>query len=367
MCKLNILIIGSGHYSTGSTVISDSKTTDKDFGVLLPSVLELRSKGIVGEIAIVARDGVRLNKLTPKFYKMSEIYGWDDDIQLFPNKETVNNEAYIDAIKMMPKPCAALIAVPDSMHTSVMSCCIDNDMPFMVVKPAVTNLDDLYFLLDKLKKNAVLAMVDYHKVYDDANILIKNEYQNGLYGNIQHYSSLMTQRRDMIEIFGRSMNAKNTLNVNHYLGSHYMHTLGFMTNATPIDVRAIAQYGVVNKMLDGDANVADIVETQVRWAGENGDVFTSYHISGWNDPKETESMTYQEVHILCENGHIDSDQRDRGIRKVISGQGYNSPNPYFFDLNSGLIGNGIDTKYGFISIKTFIDFCIQINNGNINL
>ena len=366
MKKINVLIVGSGHYSTGATVLSGKKTTDKDYGILLPSVLELRSKGMVGHIALVARDGARLKSLTNKIKEMSSQYGWNDEISFFPKDEVIDEEAYIKAIEEMPRPCAVLIAVPDYVHMDVMSRCIKNNVPFMVVKPAVTKLNDLYSLLDELDSSPVLAMVDYHKIYDDANIMLKAEYQGGVYGKLQHFSSLMTQRRDMLEIFGRSFNTENPPNINHYLGSHYIHMVGFMTDAEPIDVRAISQTGVANKMLSTDG-VADLIETQVRWRDKNADIFTSYHVSGWSDPSETESMTYQEIHMLCENGHVDSDQRYRGFRKVISGEGCSAPNPYFFNLNKGPAGNSIDTKYGFLSVKTFLDTCLDVYAGKVSL
>jgi len=78
-------------------------------------------------------------------------------------------------------------------------------------------------------------------------------------------------------------------------------------------------------------------------------------------------MTYQEIHMLCENGHVDSDQRYRGFRKVISGEGCSAPNPYFFNLNKGPAGNSIDTKYGFLSVKTFLDTCLDVYAGKVSL
>jgi predicted dehydrogenase len=366
MTKINVLIVGSGHYSTGTTVLSGKKTTDKDHGVLLPSVLELRSRGMIDHISMVARDGTKLKGLTEKIRNMSDENGWNDEISFYPKCDSIDEEAYIKAIEEMPRPCAVLIAVPDYLHSDIMSCCIKNNVPFMVVKPAVTRLNDLYSLLDKLDASPVLAMVDYHKVYDDANIMLKAEYQGGAYGKIQHFSSLMTQRRDMLEIFGPSFSSEHPPNINHYLGSHYIHMVGYITDAEPIDVRAISQMGVADKMLATDG-VADLIETQVRWRDKNADIFTSYHVSGWNDPSESESMTYQEIHMLCENGHVDSDQRYRGLRKVLSGEGYSVPNPYFFNLNRGPGGKSIDTKYGFLSVKTFIESCLDVYSGKVTL
>jgi len=366
MSKINVLIVGAGHYSTGETVLYGKKTTDKDFGVLLPSILALRSKGLVGTVAIAGRNGTKLSSLADRITQMSDQHGWDDQVEFYPGPGEIDDKAYVKAIQTLAPPCAVLIAVPDHIHMDVMSCCIENNAPFMVVKPAVTKTDDLYTLLDKLDNNPVLAMVDYHKVYDDANIMLKAEYQEGIYGKLQHFTSLMTQRRDMLEVFGASLNVIHPPNINHYLGSHYIHMVGFMTGAEPLDVRAISQAGVADKVFGYDG-VADLIETQVRWRDENKNVFTSYHISGWSDPSETESMTYQEIHMLCENGHIDSDQRYRGIRKVISGQGYSAPNPYFFNLNKGPSGNSLETKYGFLSVMTFIENCHEINSGKVKI
>ena len=171
----------------------------------------------------------------------------------------------------------------------------------------------------------------------------------------------MTQRRDMIEIYQRWLKANPNININHYLGSHYIHLTGFLTGATPIDVRATQQYGFIKKNYDLD--VADSIQTQVRWKTSEGYEFTSYHIAGWADPSETESMTYQQIHLLAENGHIFSDQRYRGTHKVLAGTGAQSPNPYFFNLTNGLLGSwNLETKYGYQSIDNFLQVVMAGNN-----
>ena len=74
MTKINVLIVGSGHYSTGATALSGKTTTDKDHGILLPSVLELRARGVVDRVSLVSRDGGRLKGLTEKIRNMSDQY-----------------------------------------------------------------------------------------------------------------------------------------------------------------------------------------------------------------------------------------------------------------------------------------------------
>ena len=366
MLKTNVLIIGNGHYATGMTTLSGIRKTDKDSGVLLPSVLALKDHGYIDQIGIAARDGDKLLQIKGRLAFWKEKFEWSEEIRLFPKSGQIDDKAYEKALSAMPKPCVALIAVPDYLHKEVMLACISHGVSFLVVKPALIRLEDLYEVLQKIEEKPILGMVDYHKVFDEANILLKNEYLAGDYGRIHHAYSLMTQRRAMLDVYKRWFEMDDRLNINHYLGSHYIHMIGFITGAEPIDVRATAQFDLAAARFK--KTVADVIETQIRWRDLAGQIFTSYHVSGWNDPHETESMTYQEIHLLCENGHIDSDQRYRGFRKILSGKGYEVPNPYYFNLSQDNFGKvNFSTKYGFISIKTFINAAIQILDGEKSL
>lgn len=354
---LNLVIIGSGHYVTGETVLSGNKQTDKDFGVLFPSALYLRERGWVGRIALCGQDGGKFARIRDKVAPWHSELGFDVAFESYPAPGESDSKSYLRALDEMPKPCVALIAVPDELHVEVMTACVERDIPFLVVKPAVTRLDDFYGIRSRLKGKDLLAMVDYHKVYDEANLLIRDDLAQGSYGRVHHISSLMSQRRDMIEIYQRWLRKNPHSNINHYLGSHYIHLTGFLTGAVPIDVRATAQYGYIRKKFGLD--VADTIQTQIRWRTPQDYVFSSYHIAGWTDPPQTESMTYQEMHLMTENGHVFSDQRFRGTRKVLAGAGMQAPNPYFFNFTKSLLGGwNLETKYGYQSVKNFVELAL---------
>lgn len=355
---LNLIIIGSGHYATGETSLSGSKLTDKDFGVLLPSALHLRARGWVRRIALCGQDGSKFERIRSKIASWRIDPGLDVEFESFPETGVVDSKSYIRALDEMPKPCAALIAVPDELHVEIMAACIDRNIPFLVVKPAVTKLNDFYRIQESLNNKKLLAMVDYHKVYDEANLLILDDIQHGRYGKLQHITSLMSQRRDMIDIYQRWLRNNPSSNINHYLGSHYIHLTGFLTGAVPIDVRATAQYGYIQENFGLD--VADTIQTQIQWRAAEGYVFSSFHIAGWTDPPQTESMTYQEMHLMTENGHVFSDQRFRGTRKVLVNTGMQAPNPYFFNFTNSLLGGwNLETKYGYQSVKNFVELVLS--------
>lgn len=359
--KLNVLIIGAGHYSTGSTNIQRKIKTDKDLGVLLPSVFELKKRGFVGDIFLAARSGKKINKLKKKIIGLCKKYNWDNNISYFPKKNVNNEIAYKDALRQLPKPGVVLIATPDYLHKEMIIESIKAGFHFMVVKPAVIKVSDLKTIIKLTQKQGVLGVVDYHKAYDDANLMLKESYQKGTFGDMQHIFSKITQRKDMLEIF-KSWAGDHKQNVNHYLGSHYIHLVAFITKAIPLSVRAVSQGGIAKR--DYHIDTPDLIETQVEWLANNSTKFISYHVAGWSDPHETAGMTYQEIHLITTKGHIESDQRNRGYETTLAGEGYKITNPYFFHLNNNLLNNlDLDGKYGFKSIKTFINSALEVENG----
>ena len=366
MEKINLLIIGNGHYATGLTSISDQKKTDKDFGVFFPSALALRAEGLVDQIAIVGRDGSKYVRIQERCKQLHDDFGWKSEVKFYPLDGIVDEKAYVRALTEMPQPCAALIAIPDALHKQVILECIKNEIPFLVVKPAVITLKALYEILDAIEEKPVLGMVDYHKVFDEANLILKQDYEKGKFGKIQHVYSLMSQKREMISIYERWLKAFPGLNINHYLGSHYIHLTGYLTKAEPMDVRATAQHGLVREITG--MNIADLIETQIRWRDPLDHVFTSYHVAGWADPSETESMTYQEIHLMCENGHVDSDQRYRGYKTVMTNSGSQIQNPYFFSLVKDPLGRvKLDNQYGYLSVKTFVQAASGVMAGRTRI
>lgn len=355
--KLNLIIIGSGHYVSGETSISNHQKTDKDMGVILPSAFYLRNQNKIKNIFVCGTDGDKLEKIKNKFKKFEEEYSLDVSFKSFPNKSENDEKAYKRALDEIESPAAAIISVPDHLHFPVIKECLKKNIPFLIVKPALLNLKDFYQIIEE-KPKKLIAMVDYHKIFDEANLILKDDINKNRYGKIHHISSLMTQRRSMLDIYERWFKGNNKGNINHYLGSHYIHLTSFITGATPLDVRATQQYGFAKEKLGTE--IADTIQTQIRWLHKDDYIFTSYHNCGWVDPNITESMTYQQVHLLTENGHIFSDQRYRGLRKVLNNNGIEAPNPYFFNLIKDATEKlDLENKYGFKSINTFINNVIN--------
>jgi len=361
MNPVDILIIGNGHYVSGMTSISDVTKTDKDRGVLVPSAIMLRAEGLVDHIAVAARNLSKLNNLKIETFKWAKSLNLNGVISVFGSTDT-DDSGVTQALDANPNTKVALIAVPDHLHITAMKACIERGIHFLIVKPALTRLEDFYEVLFECERKNIFCMVDFHKVFDESNLLISEELQSGKFGRIHHVYSLMTQKSSMLDIFARWLTADNSLNINHYLGSHYAHLIGFVTDSKPIDVRARQHFGKAQRKFDRP--IADLIDMQVTWKQLDEHTFTSHHVSGWGDPKESESMTYQELHVRCEHGFIDSDQRHRGTRTLLDGTGYASQNPYFFGLSRNLFGGlSLNAKYGYTSVKTFVQAAMQVISG----
>jgi predicted dehydrogenase len=355
--QLNVLIFGSGHYVSGQTLLSDMQPTDKDLGVILPSLFYLRFKNLVDKISIYSRSKDKISSVTSKYSESKILSKYDisfDHIEA--ESSCIRSSENLQNAIQETQFSAAIIALPDHMHKEALEFCIKNKIPSMVLKPAVTNLDDFYFLKELMPKD-YLCMVDYHKVYDDANMIIESKLRNNEVGKILAVSSYMSQRIAMVEVY-KDVISKEKLNINHYLGSHYIHLIGFFTMAHPIFVRATGQYGKIKEKFDID--VFDTMQTSITWKSKDGSKFESYHHAGWNDSIKSPSMTYQDLRINTSEGVIFSNQRNRGLEFVAGDIGLSVLNPYFFSPIDSFAGDmNVSGSYGFTAIKKFLTYSQQ--------
>ena len=357
--KINVLIIGNGHYSTGSTILEGKKETNTDFGVILPGILELKKQGYVDKVYLAAKNGFKYNNLEDKLKTLNEKFGWDTSMKFYPNKDEIDEKTYLKALKELPKPGAVIIATPNHLHKEMILNTIQAGHHFLIVKPPLTNLKDYQEVMVRMNKTKLLGMVDYHKIHDEPNLILREQCSQNDYGQIQHIFSKMTQRRDMLEIFGEWF-GKET-NVNHYIGSHYIHLTEFITGAIPLEVRSTCQYGLIEE--EYGIKTPDLIETHIIWE-KDAHKFSSYHTAGLSDPSGTSAMTHQEIQIIGTNGHVRSNQKNRGFERVLTKKCPESINPNFFYINKDIDGTvNLEGKYGFKSIKIFIKSVLEVENG----
>lgn len=358
----HVLIIGTGHYVTGHLADAPTIATDKDLGVMLPACLALQQLGLLQSVSVAGRDGTAARDRVNRSVRLTT-GGTDLAVRTFPPNGQVDDLAYIRAIEEMPRPLVALIAVPDHLHDEVITACIERDVPFLVVKPAYRRLNQYHRAVDALHQRRGFGAVDFHKIFDDANVRIGRSVADGRLGQIQSVLSVHSQRRVMRHAYNRWLTLDRELNVFDYLGSHSVHLVGHWTGARPITVRSTGQ----TPPSAARSSSPDMITTTITWRDSGGLEFVSTHITGWGDPEQSPAMSDQWFVIWGTEGRIESDQGDRGIREVIGDEPLQTPNPYFFGLQPGpgfamrLVG-----KYGFESIRAFITAAAQHLSGDMD-
>lgn len=353
----NVLIIGSGHYVTGTIEGHDART-DKDSGVFLPSILALKEQGLVDQVWVVGRRGT----VTRDAVKRCSIaFGQDaKSVRTLPSIGVTDSYAYAEAIKRLPKPLIALIATPDHTHREVMEACIDASVPFLIVKPALRTLQDHYAIVSQMELTNSFGLVDFHKIYDDANILIRQHILNKSLGDIYTILAIHTQRQIMRSAYARWKEVDERLSVFDYLGSHSVQIVSHWTEARPTGVQANESHSA------SERRSGDMVRAVVSWELPDGRAFESIHIAGWCDSDESPSMSDQRFLLWGSQGRIESDQGRRGIEISVHGEPTQSPNPHFFSTfaRPGLSAS-LDGKYGYESVKTFVLAASRHLNGQV--
>jgi len=368
--KYNILIVGAGHYVTGSRAVSDDSATDKDLGVLLPSVAYLQQLDKVGDITIVARDGDKLYKnhikWKEKYYKLARKV---PDVKLRPKKGVKNDKEYKCAIEeCLSDNTLIFIVTPDSTHEDILTIAASRGCNAFIVKPIVSSYS-AYQRLERIYsdvKTDVFCYVDYHKLFDPQNILLYRQVKECEYGTINFVYSIQTQKKIMQEIYSNEISENKNFNVNHYLGSHYIHQTSYMFGGTPVSVRATGQ-GSKSRLLDNLSEL-DMIEVHVVWETDRG-TFSSMHVSGWNDPNGQPFMTRQQYNIFGTDGSAYLNQDNRGMSSITNDVGTNIINPHFFMLPSldDYTGYAPSSLYGIRSIEYFIDMSEKVRLGRLSL
>ncbi|MDC1046706.1 Gfo/Idh/MocA family oxidoreductase [Candidatus Pseudothioglobus singularis] len=356
--KFNVLIIGAGHYVTGARENDNDSATDKDLGILLPGLAYYQSIGRIGKITVIGRNGNKIKSVYESWLKRYVKNGVREKprVDLKPNPGVINESEYIDVMKKTSTSNTIVFAaVPDSLHEAVVSESCANGMHIFIVKPIVSTWDSFQRLkaLYEYKKN-LICYIDYHKLFDPQNILLNSKVKNNDFGNVQYISSIQTQKKLMRDVYENEISQNNNFNVNHYIGCHYIHQAAYLTQATPISVRATGQS--FNGIESNKLSDLGLIQVNVQWQSKEGYLFNSMHVSGWCDPNSQPTMTRQKFHLYGSRGAAELNQDDRGLSFTTDSEGYSFPNPHYFQLPASDSDSLFDpiAVYGLRSVDYFI-------------
>jgi predicted dehydrogenase len=246
---------------------------------------------------------------------------------------------------------AAVVSVPDHLHTQLTLPLLEQGIHCLVVKPLTQSLAEADRLTRVAAQRGVLGMVEFHKRWDESNLLARKAIANGSLGDLVCLQVEYSQKRDIPLRHFRAW--AHQTNIFQYLGVHYVDLVYFLTGMTPLRVAAVGTHGVLASL---GVDTFDSVHAMVEWEQAKPaprKMMSTFSI-GWVDPSSTTAMSDQRFVLSGSRGRLLADQKHRGLELVTDVNGAQVPNPYFSDLLPGPDGELHAWGYGIRSIQQFL-------------
>jgi len=356
MAGLRILIVGGGMYVAGRGTESS--------GTLVPAVFEGVKRGLVSEISIATTKASSAFEACRKSAEIAQQMGLDCQLSAFP-KEGVTQDSFLQAVEIF-KPDAVIISVPDHLHASISITLIEKGLHCLVVKPMASNLDEARAMLETAKKHQVVAQVEFHKRYDESNLLLYDTVRSGKLGDLLYAVIEYSQQKNLPRELFRAWVEKSS--IFQYLGVHYVDLLYFVTGFLP---KRVTAWGQKNYLQSLGIETWDAMQVVVEWENTQKPLtnhFVSTHITNWIDPDETSAISDQKINVVGTLGRFQADQKNRGLQTVIDSKGINDLNPYFCSSWTDPKTNNLTFQgYGIKSVMQFLQDVQLIKYGNGNL
>mmetsp|Transcript_6415 Transcript_6415/g.18916 ORF Transcript_6415/g.18916 Transcript_6415/m.18916 type:complete len:423 (-) Transcript_6415:94-1362(-) len=362
MKKVNVLMMGTGEYTTGY-VGGAAADSDKGAGVVALTMFDLRRRDKVDRLGMCGVNGKKFPGIRTHMQKnIGDVYGdMDLTCETFPNDDQVDPKAYVAASETFQAGDVAVIFTPDDTHFDIALQCINRGMHVMVTKPIVQTLEHHHKLAAAAKAKNVLVAVEVHKrldpFYADARDRARDSTK---LGNFQYMYAYMSQPKHQLETF-KAWAGKSS-DISYYLNSHHVDwsewTLAGI--ARPVRVTATGSTGVAHAK---GMPTEDSITLTVQWQNLNDKTLgCAVYTSSWVAPK-SDVHSQQRFFYMGTGGEITVDQAHRGCTVATDATGFGSVNPLFMKYtptNGMFSGQG---SYGVRSFEKFIDACREVNDG----
>lgn len=255
---------------------------------------------------------------------------------------------------------AAIVALPDDLHHPAAAACLAAGLHVLVVKPLTPTLAEARDLESMARRHDRHAMVEFHKRYDQSNLIARAALRQGTLGR-PHYAAVQYSQRIGIptQVF-RAWAART--NIFQYLGVHYVDLIWFLTGYRPRRACAVGTRGVLAAQ---GIDTWDSVHALVCWEGADGAGFVSQFAVNWIDPDTSSAMSDQKILLVAEGGRLDLDQKNRGVEMVRHGLPSQQMNPYFAEFLPDPAGHDRFRGYGPDCVGAFVGDVAAILAGRV--
>ena len=332
---------------------------------ILPTLYHLQRQGVVGDIHVCALDSPPLKALKEDPHLNNAFPG--QDFAAYPDPDKVDTEEkfpelYKEVFSSLPPESVAVIAVPDQLHYPMIKDAIEHRLHICTVKPLVLSYRHAEEIADLAYRKGLVVGVEYHKRFDDRNLMARQLYREGRFGEFRLGQACMHEPYHY-----RHSNFQNWCTCENsdmftYVGCHYVDLVAFITGLKPV---AVSVYGIKEDYPNGNTG---FLWTDGRVIWENGACLSVANAMGY--PDAAAGGNAQGLTMWCQGDNdaclLVHDDQFRGVKYGYNECGtdpgdtlYAEPSPDYFKLvNRG--GPGLDpVGYGFRSIEYIVKACLK--------
>ncbi|KAK3378230.1 hypothetical protein B0H63DRAFT_241389 [Podospora didyma] len=366
MEPLNVLMVGTGEYTTGF-VGTGASGSDKKVGVVGLSMFDLRRRGKVGKLGMVGVNGTKYPAIREHLHKNITLAynNLDTRFDSYPADDAKDPDAYKAAIDLLKPGDAITIFTPDTTHYPIALYAIERGIHVMITKPAVKLLEHHIALLDAAEKHGVYVYIEHHKRYDPAYTDAK--FRALKMGDFNYFYSYMSQPKSQLETFKAWAGVDS--DISYYLNSHHVDVCDSMVSQlgyVPVKVSASASKGHA-VALGCDKSTEDTISLLVHWekADDPSKHATGVYTASWTAPQRAGVHSNQYFHYLASGGELRIDQAKRGYEvSEDSAEQLMWYNPFYMRYAPDEDGNfNGQSGYGYVSMEKFVDGCRSVNSG----
>ena len=138
----NVLIVGSGEYTTGY-VHGAASRSDKSAGVVALTLFDLRASGKVGRLLMAGTNGTKFPGIRKHLHeKITDSYGLDSSLETYPDdNEPSDPSAYLQAMDQLQPGDVVIVFTPDSTHFDIAIQATKRRLHVLIAKPMVKTMD----------------------------------------------------------------------------------------------------------------------------------------------------------------------------------------------------------------------------------
>ena len=333
------------------------------YGTILPAIAEWKRKeSLPGKVVLVGTNGKHSQQALHKTKLIQEMTGVSLDIEVYPNNNENDREAYIKVLDSFQQPTCVIVAVPDHLHYQVIRASLEADFHTLVVKPLTPTVEEARELTELAERKGLYGMVEFHKRWDRHNLMLRDVFRDGRISDPLYCWVEYSQRKSIPEK-GFSEWVKHT-NPLQYLGVHYIDIVYFALGAIPVRAMGIGQRLWLKSK---GIKVDDAIQCMIEWEMPSGSRFNQVILTNWIDPETSSAMSEQKIKLVGTTGRFESDQKERGIKIFSDGKNIEEPNPDFCHPYSSRKGKFMWKGYGIDSIHSFLNDTKEIYSGKKTL